>query len=170
MVPAETIQRMVAFIESIGIPVIEGELPERVFVPGIWLDKGRLVVDYSKLTYPGDLLHEAGHIAVMLPEQRMGISVDASNNAGDEIAAICWSYAAARHIGVDSRVLFHENGYKGDGAWLAETFDRGNYVGLPLLQWMGLTWDEQRAAEHDAEPYPHMVRWLRGPLEPVAEA
>ena len=65
---------------------------------------------------------------------------------------------------------FHENGYKGDGAWLAETFDRGNYVGLPLLQWMGLTWDEQRAAEHDAEPYPHMVRWLRGPLEPVAEA
>lgn len=170
MVPTETIQRMVDFIESIGIPVIEGELPERVFVPGIWLDKGRLIVDYSKLAYPGDLLHEAGHIAVMLPERREGISVDASNNAGDEIAAICWSYAAARHIGVDSKVLFHEHGYRDDSAWLAETYDGGNYVGLPLLQWMGLTLMEDRAAELGVPPYPHMVRWLRGPLDPAAVA
>ena len=44
------------------------------FLPGIRLEQGALLVDESQLTYPGDLLHEAGHIAMTPPELRPSLS------------------------------------------------------------------------------------------------
>ena len=34
------------------------------------IDKGTLIIDKSRLTYMGDVLHEAGHIALMNPWER----------------------------------------------------------------------------------------------------
>ena len=48
---------------------------------------------------------------------------------------------------------------RGDG--VHRDLARGGNAGVPLLQWMGLTLDRKRAAEAGAEPFPHMVRWLR---------
>ena len=76
------------------------------------------------------------------------------------MATLAWSYAAARHLGLDAGVVFHPHGYKGDGAWLAETFRR-QHIGLPLLQLYGMTVEEKFAAERGVEPYPHMLRWVR---------
>lgn len=153
--------RIVAFLEAIGIPVVPTELPGRTVLPGIDIDRGRILLDRGRLAHPGDLLHEAGHIAVMTPARRAGKSGDASKTMGDEIAAILWSYAALTRLGLPPEIVFHQNGYRGASAWHIETLSGGTYVGLPLLQWMELTLDERQAAERRVAPFPHMLRWLR---------
>jgi hypothetical protein len=77
------------------------------------------------------------------------------------MAAIAWSYAAARRLDLDLAILFHPDGYKGGAASLAENFAAGRYIGVPMLQWFGMTLEPRQAREQGAEPYPHMLRWMR---------
>lgn len=149
------------FIVGIGIPVETGETPDNVILPGILINNGVLVVDESKLKYPGDLLHEAGHLAVMPGTQRNALYNDVSKNAGDEIAALAWSWAALVYLGLPPEVVFHPHGYKGQSDWLIETFSNGGNIGVPLLQWMGLTTEPGKTGPSDSKPFPHMQRWLR---------
>jgi len=154
-------RQLVDFISGIGIQVRVGITPDNVILPGILVDKGTLLVDESKLKYPGDLLHEAGHIAVMTSIQRETSHNDVSKNAGDEIAALAWSWAALVHLNLAPEVVFHADGYKGGSASLIEAFSNGSNLGVPLLQWMGLTFDEKKAGQLNSKAFPHMQRWLR---------
>lgn len=156
-----TTNRIAEFLAAIGLTVRSGEFPEATFLPGLRVEQGALVVDEARLLYPGDLLHEAGHLAVLPAEQRRAQEADAGDDLGNEIAAICWSYAAAVHIALDPAVVFHAHGYRGASQWFLENFASGNYMGVPLLQWMGMTADEKRAPALGVTPYPHMLRWLR---------
>jgi hypothetical protein len=149
------------FLESIGLRVRAGEVPEGSILPGIRMESGGMVVDEERLLYPGDLLHEAGHLAVLTSEQRAGQGPEAGNDLGNEIGAMCWSYAAAMYLQIDPAVVFHPFGYRGASESHLENFREGRYPGLPLLQWMGMTADEKRARELGVKPYPHMLRWLR---------
>ena len=156
---------IIDWLRAIGLtvrftPLDPDESP--TFLPGLTIEPNGLAVDPDRLLYPGDLLHEAGHLAVMLPEQRASTSSNAGSNMGDEIAAQCWSYAATVHLGLPPETVFHANGYKGSATKLAEIYSNGD-AGVPLLQWMGLTLDRKRAKEQNAFPYPHMLRWLRTP-------
>jgi len=152
----ESLTPILRFLRGIGIPVDAVSLPADGFLPAIEVRDGRLLYDPDRLQWPGDLLHEAGHIAVTDPAIRATVSEFASDG-GDEMAAIAWSYAAALAIGIDPRVVFHDHGYRGDGQWLAETFADGRYIGLPMLQYYGLA----RLPADDGAPYPAMVKWLR---------
>ncbi len=169
--PTDT-EKIIAFLREIGIAVHYEKLDEKTFVPGIAVRNGAIYIDRENMTYPGDLLHEAGHLAVLLPEERahfpeIPAGVDPSGNqwqqkaGGDEMAAICWSWAALQHLRLKPELLFHEGGYKGDSEWLIETFITGKYLGLPLLCWMGFCADEKNAAAKQVQPYPHMLRWMR---------
>jgi hypothetical protein len=149
------------FLESIGLGIRAGTVPEQTILPGIQIEDGAMVIDEDRLLYPGDLLHEAGHLAVLSREQRATQGAEAGADLGNEIGAICWSYAAAVHLQLDPAIVFHAHGYRGASAWHLETFGTGNYPGLPLLQWMGLTADPERARELGVEPFPNMLRWLR---------
>lgn len=149
------------FISGIGIPVRTGEIPGNVILPGILIDKGMLVEDEAKLKYPGDLLHEAGHLAVMPYTQRNASYNDVSKNAGDEMAALAWSWAALVYLNLPPEVVFHPNGYKGQSDWLIDTFNSGGNIGVPLLQWMGLTAEPSKAEKLGWKAFPHMQRWLR---------
>lgn len=152
---------IVCFFKSIGLAVRAGSVPEKTILPGIQIEDGCLVIDETRLLYPGDLLHEAGHLAVLTAEQRAGQGAEAGDDLGNEIGAICWSYAAALHLQLDPAVVFHPHGYRGTSDALLENFREGRYVGVPLLQWMGLTADERNAPALGVAPYPHMRRWLR---------
>ena len=55
---------MAAFVRGIGIDVRAEPLPDDTFLPGLDIRHGAIVVDEARLSYPGDLLHEAGHVAV----------------------------------------------------------------------------------------------------------
>ena len=151
---------ILAFLNSIGISVREGDVPSDGFLPGIRIEAGCLVYDPARTLYPGDLLHEAGHLALMDPARRASANGNVGDDAGEEVGVIAWSYAAALHLGIDPVVVFHPHGYRGGAAAILENFAAGHYVGVPMLQWKGLTLDRKRAGELGVEPYPHMLRWL----------
>ncbi len=152
------VARIAAFLRSIGIPVEGAALEDETFLPGIAVVNGGLRVDPSRMAWPGDLLHEAGHLACGDPARR---DEGVSDDPGEEMAALAWSFAAATHLGLDPSVPFHQGGYRGGGAWLAETFSRGGYVGVPMLAMWGLTHEPHRAKTAGAPPYPHMLAWRR---------
>ena len=152
---------MVAFVRSIGLDARAAALDEPTFLPGIAIEHGALVIDQDQLRYPGDLLHEAGHLAVATPERRAAMHRDAGGDPAEEMMALAWSYAAITALQLDPAIVFHDHGYQGGGASLIENFTEGRVIGLPMLQWVGMTLDPQRAAEQNLPPYPHMLRWLR---------
>jgi hypothetical protein len=153
-----TIDRIAVWLEEIGIPVAVCPL-EQSFLPGVSVREGGLLVDPTRLKWPGDLLHEAGHIAVTDPSARPSLD-SVADDPGDEMAAIAWSYAAAVEIGLDARILFHDD-YRGGGAALADNFTNGRDVGVPMLQYFGMTAGRRTRGNDDPGCYPNMQRWLR---------
>jgi hypothetical protein len=153
--------RIVEFVIGVGLDVRAEPITDRTFVPGIVIHHGALVIDPPQMTHPGDLLHEAGHLAVMEPERRARCHIDVGKRAAEEMMAIAWSYAASVHLGVDPAIVFHEAGYRGGSQALIDNFAEGRFIAVPMLQWVGMTADPRRAAEMGVEPYPHMLRWLR---------
>ena len=115
--------------------------------------------------YPGDILHEAGHLAVTTSEERLLIGTDSMPkewpSPGDEIVSMLWSYAALHHLELPAEFVFHPNGYKNDSLWLIENYTNEIYIGLPLLEWMGLTLSKERASKEGKKPFPTMIKWLR---------
>src|SRR5882672_552004 len=125
MIAQGGIDRIVEFLRESGLAVRVAEIEGPTVLPGIKVVEGGLVVDPARLKYPGDLLHEAGHLAVMPPGRRALANDDTGSDGGEEMAAIAWSYAAAVYIGLDPRVVFHEAGYRGDSRSLLENFGAG---------------------------------------------
>jgi hypothetical protein len=152
-------ERLLAFVRGIGIAVDEVALGEPTFLPGLDIRYGALLVDEERLSYPGDILHEAGHIAVSTPNERKGERMDPT--PGDEMAAIAWSYAALRHLEIPPDLVFHPQGYKGGSQAIIENFSEGRYFGVPLLQLYEMAVEPHLAAARGVEPFPHMLRWLR---------
>jgi hypothetical protein len=155
---AETIAR---FLNEIGIEMRAGEVTGETFLPGIDVVDGALVIDEAKLKYPGDLLHEAGHLAVMTPDERARANATVETGPGEEMAVIAWSYAAALHLGIDPAVVFHPDGYKGGSQAILDAFTGKHYFGVPLLQWMGLAATNEKPGEVGGGPFPKMIKWLR---------
>ena len=158
------VEKTIAFLTSIGISVKEKPLDDSTFLPGLELGPNALYVDFSKLKYPGDMLHEAGHIAVTAPNVRSLIGTDTIPEEwptmGDEIGAILWSYAALTHLDLPLDFVFHPNGYKGHSQWYMDSFTGGNYIGKPLLQWFKMTSSEEEVQQ--GEPaFPAMKNWMR---------
>ncbi|ASU32197.1 hypothetical protein [Mucilaginibacter xinganensis] len=152
------------FLKEIGLSVIVKPIEGPTFLPGLKIEKGSLVVDVKKLLYPGDILHEAGHLATMTPDVRNEMDDTLPQNdlhQGGEIMAQAWSYAACVHLKIDPTIVFHENGYKGGGAHIIKNFTDGYDVGLPLLQYAGMAYEKKKAVELNTPGFPHMVKWLR---------
>ncbi|WP_245882572.1 hypothetical protein [Hymenobacter chitinivorans] len=154
---AAQIDPLLTFVRAIGLEVREASLEgQQTFLPGLLIDRGTLVVDRQRLLFPGDILHEAGHIAVTPAAERHLVTANITENKpekeGDELAVLIWTYAAARALNLPPEVVFHPHGYKSQSAWLIEHFSTGGTMGLPLLIWMGLT---------TAATFPVMSRWLR---------
>src|SRR5882757_1628148 len=83
-------ERLADFVRSIGIDVRPGEIPGKTFLPGLDIQYGAIVVDEPRLAHPGDILHEAGHIAVSEPAARAAPVLSPTD--GEEIATLAWSY------------------------------------------------------------------------------
>jgi hypothetical protein len=161
----EPLATIVEFLESIGIPTRRGEVCADSFLPAVRIADGGLVFDPHNLRWPGDLLHEAGHLAVTPAAQRAALSdaLDAAEAAphGGELEAIAWSWAAAVHLKLPPDLLFHSGGYKGQSASLLMSYSLGVYPGAHGLAQAGLTRVGADAAEAGVAAYPNMLRWLR---------
>ncbi|MGZ5052181.1 MAG: hypothetical protein ACXWF8_12790 [Methylobacter sp.] len=160
-----TTAKMVDFIRGIGIDVVETPLDIETFIPGIYIEQGRLLVDEQKLLYPGDLLHEAGHIA-MVPSRLRHYATDNVGKIDEighsyELEAIAWSWAAAVALGIDPAILFHNKGYKGGAQGLLFNFQLGVYIGIQGIEDAGMAYSERKAAELGVRPFPVMQKWMR---------
>jgi hypothetical protein len=157
---AMVFEKAVDFLQSIGISVHYRSFDGKGFLPGISIINGEIVVNRELLKYPGDILHEAGHIAVVSAADRSSLNAqsiaDREMKEAEEMMAIAWSYAACVHLGIDAAFVFHDNGYKGGGSSIAENFREGRYFGVPVLKWVGMcnNPDEENG-------YPKMIKWLR---------
>lgn len=159
----KTTALIIKFLKDIGIETKLESIAEKTFLPGLKLSGGALIIDTDKLLYPGDILHEAGHLACMPEQVRETMSDNLPSNdlhAGGEIMAIGWSYAACIYIGIAPEVVFHQDGYRDGATSLLENFRASRYLGVPLLQWTGMTYDDENAKKHGTEPYPFMQKWL----------
>ncbi len=152
--------RIATFLSDIGLQVGAGTIKRETALPGIDIDQGGLVVDEDKLTWPGDLLHEAGHLAVAPPERRAAFHHDVGSDPAEEMMAIAWSYAAALHLNIDPAVVLHD-AYRGGGNAILTAFTTGNGFGVPMLNYVGMACEPKWAAERGVKPYPHMLNWLR---------
>src|SRR3954454_22078274 len=106
------------------------------------------------------MMPEAGDSRVSDPGTRHSPELT-STDAGEEHDAVAWSYAAACALGVPPDIVFPPQGYKGGADALVENFTSGRYIGVPLLQWWGMTVEPQKAHAQGVASYPHMLRWLR---------
>lgn len=158
-------QKIAAFLFDIGIEVLATKLDETTFLPGVSVKKGKLLVDEEELAFPGDLLHEAGHLAVAPASLRAELSdeVVLPDRHPDvlEVEAIAWSYAACVHLGIDPGVVFHPHGYGGRSEGLLLNFSLGVFLGVNELEASGLTYSPRAAADLGVESYPKMINWLR---------
>lgn len=145
----------IQFLRNIGLRIEEGEVADDAFLPGIVIAAGAIRVDRSRLLSPGDLLHEAGHLALLDPTERANANGVFETEGGAEMAAIAWSYAASVHVGMPIETLFHDTGYRGSAASLRENFAAKRYIGVPILSWRGLL--DGDVANNS---YPKLARWL----------
>lgn len=159
------LDRSVDFLRAIGIPVHFRPIDTDSFLPGIRIENGEIVVDMEKLKYPGDILHEAGHIAVVPAKERSTLNeqtiIQREQREAEEMMAIAWSYAACVYLNIDASFVFHNEGYKGGGSSIADNFKNGNYFGVPMLQWVGMALEKKNKEEPDKPVYPAMLQWLR---------
>lgn len=159
-------EKITSFLSSIGIPCREAALDYDTFLPGVDIREGGILYDPQRLQHPGDLLHEAGHLSVLLPRDRAAagspdhLSGDLQS-AGAELAAIAWSWAALKHLQLSPEVVFHENGYAGGSENIIDNFSEGRYFGVSLLQWLGMTTEPKKEQDEVPFLYPAMQHWLR---------
>jgi hypothetical protein len=154
---ARTIAR---FLEEIGIEIEIGKIDDESLLPGMGVRAGRLRIDPAIPAHPGDMLHEAGHLALCDPAVRATID-DVGDDPGHEMAAIAWSVAAARACGVPLETVFHPDGYRGWSPDLPDIFADGRGFGVPMLAYYGMTAEPHRAEADGLAPFPAMTRWLR---------
>lgn len=150
------------FIRTIGLPIASAETLAGSLIPGFALEKGVLYYCEAEILCPGDVLHEAAHLAVIPSAERASLSNDTigerSESEAEEMMCIAWSYAACLHLGLDPEFVFHAEGYKGGGDYLAENFAQGRYIGVPMLQYVGMALEQSTG---DQAAYPAMIKWLR---------
>lgn len=151
--------QIAAFLQEIGIELEADTVGDSV-LPGMTVFRGRVRVDPATPAFPGDLLHEAGHVAVCDPAVRLSVE-RVETDPGDEMAAIAWSVAAARACGIPLETLFFDEGYKGGAGAFRTMFAGTGYVGVPMLAWFGMTAEPHRAEAEHVPAFPAMTRWLR---------
>lgn len=158
-------ERCIEFLNYIGIETTFRKIGNKSFLPGLLINKGMIIIDRDALEHPGDILHEAGHIAVVPAADRSSLSeksiIGRRNRETEEIMAIAWSYAACMHLLIDPFFVFHEQGYRGGRDYITDSCSKKSYIGLSMLEKIGLTANEKNARRLHIEPYPYMIKWLR---------
>jgi hypothetical protein len=167
MQTAELVDKIVAFLRlEVGLTVLETELATDTFLPGLTLRGTTILFDRRKLENSGDLLHEAGHLALLPAAVRAQYADDITLIPADlmdaaELGALAWSYAAITHLGLPPEIVFHARGYHGRSEGLLLGFSMGIFPGFTQLENAGMALNKTNAVAIGAAPFPTMLRWAR---------
>lgn len=185
MLAAEHFDRIVDFLHAIGLPLEVGPFGPEGFLPGITIRQGVMRVDPDHIYVSGDLLHEAGHIAIVPSRLRpyLGDNLETSLRDamadGDtdpvaaaalsytEIMATAWSYAALKALDLPPETIFFAGGYRMNAEQQARfmtLLEGGNQFGILYLAQGGMTGPCGMMAmmyQNGLPPFPTMTRWLQ---------
>jgi hypothetical protein len=172
------------FLREIGLKVIQRPLTKQEytqeFLPNIVIRNGRLIVDPLR-ALPGDILHEAGHVAIFPARIRpycSNYSINSGNQMADvlakagieptiqelkalqycfeDLAPVAWQFAANLKIGFPSAVGF-ATGFKGQGMYVHNSILQS--VGLHMGHVTSVSLFYLRMTASKAS-FPTMLRWL----------
>jgi len=170
---------------GLEIELTEKKHPES-FVPGVWLDHGKIVVN-PQVALVEDVLHEAGHLAC-IPSRFRGLTVPGSLPGPELEAAIqeycdrhpfmdaqgredpvwraimqmgdteatAWAYAASRHLGLSAEDIFVE---REDGTLAYDGEGPNIWAALDMSSYFGIN-GLQAAGFCSVRTFPQMKRWL----------
>lgn len=185
MIHADALPSITRFLDRIGLPVTLSRIEGESFLPGVVIQKGALIVDSDRLGSPGDILHEAGHLAVaparlrgsldgnidacaaaLIADADLAVTeIEANQIARTEPQAIAWSYAAALAAGVTPDCVFWEQGYGGQHGGAPQLVmmqvAQGFFPGVQGLVRTGLCSAPPPFGDPaDPAPFPQMKAWL----------
>lgn len=164
--------RIINFLNEIGIrvhicPFANG------FCKHVSIQGGELWVD--NLTAIADLLHEAGHLAILPGRFReyannnlegvqkiMLEQIDFSKpDVGDaraflqcgDVEATAWAWAAGKHLGIPERFIIRDRDYNGEGEELRDCLSMRSFFGINGLRAGGFL--------NSVKEYPKLDRWIQ---------
>jgi hypothetical protein len=111
-----------AWLRGVGIPVVTRREPAGCFFPGVWYEGSGLGYD-PRTARIGDLMHDAGHLAVLPERVRRHLGVGSAFNPATraERRAICAELYAAAERDEDHPLYWMLSGYRyeeaGATAW-----------------------------------------------------
>jgi hypothetical protein len=170
----------VDFLRSIGLELIEDENASG-FLETVRIENGKLYYQPG-VTKPANLLHEAGHVAVipafyrpkagahiddLISEMCEDMSADLAANPdlnpdaphlisimqSGETEATAWAFAAGRAIGLPDEVIIEDEDYDGEGASIR--------LGLALNCYLGINGMVRGGMCESVRAYPSMKKWLQ---------
>ena len=164
----------VAFLRDIGLPTVSRS-DATGFVAGVEIVAGTLHYDPVRVR-TSDLLHEAGHLAVLPAEWRERANGDLDALVGPmceeafarfpidspelravlqsgDCEATAWAYAAGVAIGLKSDNIIHPRDYQGAGKAVRLQLSCGAHLGVNGLRHGGMI--------ASVRSYPTMLRWLQ---------
>lgn len=151
------LKKAIAFLKKIKVPLRESpphELcPASTFFPWVWIEDSTIVYRKAKVDV-GQLLHEAGHLALMPPAKRALATPSALLNGpvfGD-LAVEAWDYYAALAAGIFPMIVFAKN-FDNQGYRVYTQLYKGEHHGISLLKSIGFLEGDK------------MVRWQMGDVD-----
>lgn len=177
--------RVIEFVRDIGLEV-EACPQASGFLPHVRIVRGGLHVVPAQV-FPGDILHEAGHLAVipsrfrpLAQDDLEGVFEAMGRHLQDnpdglgcwpedtlcrailqsgEAEATAWQYAAARHIGLPDALLFPPGSFDGGAEDVLGALTQGRHLGINGLR--AAHWTRTSLRAPGALPvYPELAFWL----------
>lgn len=179
---SEPLARCLDFFRAIGLPWA-WKRGANGFLDGVEVERGALLID--PCASASNILHEAGHLAIMPGRFRVNASGDLSAameqmfgevdftdpDSGIARAAIqcgdaeatAWAWAVGVHLRLPPRTVIKDAEYDGTGAFLRTSLRVGAYAGINGLSHAGFcaVRPGSYATARGLPVYPQLAMWLQ---------
>lgn len=184
------LDRTVAFLKEIGLPVtVDATLRGEAFFERVQIEAGSLRVHPEALV--SDVLHEAGHLAVVPARwrhlidgnvdegiQRMFEEADRLDLPPDgpesrallqagEAEATAWAWAAGKHLGFPDDTIIRDSDYSNEGPWIRRGLALDEYLGINGLCYAGFCGRGLLGRRKKLPIYPNLAFWLQDGPAPL---
>lgn len=178
-------QSVVNFLNNIGLKTIitqEKSYFQQTFLNNVLIKNGELLINQN--TKISDLLHEAGHLAVLHPQYRKFANNDISGviqkmiteinvlqkenqkyQYCEDECATAWAYAVGVHLNLDNKMIIEKKQYGGTGKDVIFALKNNCHRGIKELQYAGFCVQQSSAKLlkefADLPVYPQLAKWVQ---------